>query len=284
VILESDFLDLNGLLVNEKGYLINELTGAIRSRYTYDDLFLPENGGIEDIGELPMPFRLEKYNFNPHKISGHFEWKKKKKRNEIVINAAGQRFDKHGRPVNECGYLINERDDIIDNAGHVKLARQLLGTNGKLPTLLNYRGDSYEMADIIGRFEKDDLSKEIVLKSNGKQATDLEGRLVNPAGYLIDTKGNIVDKHGKLIFHFWEVMFNEPPKFFAFTEFNINWIKGSLDKDVTQNPDHDDEFDLLGRRINTLGYLVDERDNIVDQHGREVFSTELLTNMYGMDA
>ena len=101
---------------------------------------------------------------------------------------------------------------------------------------------------------------------------------------MVDDKGNIVNKDGKVIFHFWEVLYNEPPKIFSFTEFSLEWIKGTLDRDVTKNPFHDDEFDLGGRRINTLGYLIDRNDSIVDQHGKHVFKNDLLSNMYGMES
>lgn len=40
-LIEADFHDIDGQLVNEFGYLINEETGFIRSRYTYEDLFKP---------------------------------------------------------------------------------------------------------------------------------------------------------------------------------------------------------------------------------------------------
>ena len=53
-------------MVNEKGYLINEVSGAIRSRYTWEDLFIGEFGSLSELGELPMPYRLERCNFNPH--------------------------------------------------------------------------------------------------------------------------------------------------------------------------------------------------------------------------
>lgn len=87
---------------------------------------------------------------------------------------------------------------------------------------------------------------------------DEDGRLVNATGYLIDTKGNIVKKNNEIVFNFWEILFNEPPKIFHFTEFSLEWIKGCLDRDVTKNPFHDDEQDLLGRSINTMGYLIDK--------------------------
>ena len=110
---------------------------------------------------------------------------------------------------------------------------------------------------------------------------DHTGKRVNAAGYLIDDHGNIIDKKGVIKFYFWELLFQEPPKIFKFTEFSIEWIKGRLDRDVTKNPKHNDEFDLDGRRINTLGYLIDDSGNIVDKHGKEVLKREILTQAHG---
>ena len=109
----------------------------------------------------------------------------------------------------------------------------------------------------------------------------MRGRLVNASGYLIDKKGNIVNEKNKVMFNFWEIMFQEPPKIFDFTEFDINWIKGNLDRDITKNPRHDDEFDLDGKMINSLGYLVDLKGNIIDQYGKLVFRKDILYNAFG---
>lgn len=142
----------------------------------------------------------------------------------------------------------------------------------------------------MGQFLKDDKSKEIILNNDPEtgKTVDMRGRLVNATGYLIDEAGNIVkyDTEGKrkIMFNFWEILYQEPPKIFKFTEFNIQWIKGRLDRDVTQNPKHDDEFDLDGRLINSLGYLIDVNGNIVDQHDKVVFRREILSNAYGQDA
>ena len=138
-------------------------------------------------------------------------------------------------------------------------------------------------------FKKDDQSKEIITNLNAEGRTvDMLGRLVNATGYLIDEAGNIVKYvdggQRKIMFHFWEIMYQEPPKLFEFTEFDIRWIQGNLNHDVTQNPRHDDEFDLDGRLINTMGYLIDTQGNIVDQHDKLVFRKEILTNAYGQDA
>ena len=53
---------------------------------------------------------------------------------------------------------------------------------------------------------------------------------------------------------------------------------------MTKNPRHDDEFDLDGRPINTMGYLVDRAGNVIDQNGKVVFRKEILAQAYGQDA
>jgi hypothetical protein len=62
--------------VNKKGYLIDQLTGNVRSRYTFDVVFqYSELIGVGDEKiELPLPYRLERHNFNPHQIMGNFDY------------------------------------------------------------------------------------------------------------------------------------------------------------------------------------------------------------------
>ena len=80
-------------------------------------------------------------------------------------------------------------------------------------------------------------------------------------------------------------MYNEPMKLFAFTEFSINWIKGHCTRDVTLNPRHDDEYDDDGKRINTMGYLIDGMDNVIDVfNGNILFKREVLEDRWGQEA
>ena len=95
-------------MVNEKGYLINEASGAIRSRYTYEDVMIGNYGNLKDIGELPMPYRLEKFNFNPHRILGSFDYCTKTQKPFFLRNKFNVLTDKLFRPVNKQGFLINE--------------------------------------------------------------------------------------------------------------------------------------------------------------------------------
>ena len=221
-----NFRDEDGQLVNEKGYLINEVSGAIRSRYTYDDLMIGEYGTMADIGELPMPFRLERYNFNPHKILGSFEYCEKTGKPIYLKNRFGNFTDKLFRPVNRKGFLINENADIIDNDGRVCFLDSQLMREVGTASLYTYKGEAFKIQDIIGQFLKNDHSKEIILNTDPKtgKTVDMKGRLVNAAGYLIDGKGNVVSDKGKIMFNFWEIMFQEPPKLFEFTEWDMRWI------------------------------------------------------------
>ena len=49
------------------------MTGAIRNKYTLEDMLMCEKNK-PDVGELPMPYRLEQHGFNPHKCMGSFEF------------------------------------------------------------------------------------------------------------------------------------------------------------------------------------------------------------------
>lgn len=111
------------------------------------------------------------------------------------------------------------------------------------------------------------------------------GRKVNTKGYLLDERGNIIDKDGQLIWRTHELMYNEPPKIFAFTEFSLNWIRGNMNHDVTRNPKHDDEYDLDGRKINSMGYIIDYQENVIDIFGGNLlFKKQVLERRFGQEA
>ncbi len=197
-------------------------------------------------------------------------------------------MDKNFRIVNEKGWLIDSKGNVVDNMGQIKFVKEQLDSNGELPNLFNFDGVEYSIKDIIGYFDRDKNSKEIIPCKNEKDINDFSsydkrGRKVNSKGYLVDKRGNIINKKDQILFKSHELMFNEPPKMFKFTEFSINWIKGLLDRDVTNNPKHDDEYDLNGNKINTMGYLVDEFDNIIDVFGGNVvFKKDILIQKFNI--
>lgn len=163
---------------------------------------------------------------------GSFDYHETKGKQQLLPIRLTNKFkvytDKLWRPVNTFGYLINEKEDIIDNEGRVVFTFDQLRQQGALPFLYTYKGEQFKITDIIGMFRKDDQSKDIILEENAdKKTVDMLGRLVNATGYLIDDAGNIVkyvDKERKIMFYFWEILFQEPPKLFEFTEFDIRWI------------------------------------------------------------
>lgn len=156
IIQRRNFRDFDGNMVNERGYLINEVSGAIRSKYTYEDVMIGEFADMGDLGELPMPYRLERYNFNPHKIMGSFQYKKQAGKADRFIfykNKWGQFTDSLFRPVNKSGFLVNEHWDVIDDEGRVVFIRsqlEQLPTTDNLQEMYTYSGEKFRIQSIIG--------------------------------------------------------------------------------------------------------------------------------------
>ena len=68
------FHDEDGNIVNEKGYLMDPDTGDIRSRYTFETVFKKHELIGQNQSEVPLPYRIEKFNFNPHECMGYFDY------------------------------------------------------------------------------------------------------------------------------------------------------------------------------------------------------------------
>jgi len=119
--------DKNGRLVNERGYLWDKF-GHIKHKYEPGwRLFSVKD--LDEKGEIPLPFAINRYNFNPHEIIGSFDFdeqgnpkllplkqspkgqgsKVSSSRNKTVFYA-----DKNGKMVNKKGFLVNEKGAIID--------------------------------------------------------------------------------------------------------------------------------------------------------------------------
>lgn len=100
---------------------------------------------MEHIGELPMPYRLERHNFNPHKCLGNFDYNENHKP-IFYKNQADFFTDKNHRIVNQSGFLKDDRGNIIDNDGQVRIfKKQLLEPKDDIPMLYNYKGNSYRI-------------------------------------------------------------------------------------------------------------------------------------------
>lgn len=106
------------------------------------------------------------------------------------------------RRVNSAGWLIDQAGNIVDNQGHVKFVKEQLKNGVDIPKLFNYEGNEYKIKQIMGIFDRDKNSKEIILCQDSRQrfvSCDTLGRRVNSRGYLLDSKGNIIDRQGTVV-------------------------------------------------------------------------------------
>ena len=60
----GNFKDKQGKPTNERGYLTNPATGDVINNLNGDKMF--DKKDLDEKGELPAPFNVEKHNFNPH--------------------------------------------------------------------------------------------------------------------------------------------------------------------------------------------------------------------------
>ena len=155
--------------------------------------------------------------------------------------------------------------------------------DGDVPKLLNYGGKRFDIKEVIGAFDKDPTSGNIIFKTAPDGTlTDNVGRPVNERGYLVDQDGDILDRKGKVIFLKAHLKDGEFPKLFLFTKFNIDNITGDFEMSPLAEPildqDKDGNFvDRKGRLVNPRGYLIDPEGNIIDQRGYPVFDKVVLS-------
>jgi len=68
----GNLTDKQGKLVNERGYLRDKF-GHIKHKYEIGwRVFSVKD--LDEKGEIPLPFTISWYNFNPHEIIGHFDY------------------------------------------------------------------------------------------------------------------------------------------------------------------------------------------------------------------
>jgi hypothetical protein len=70
----GNYFDLDGNQTNLRGYLVDPKTGDIVNNLNGDKMF--DKKELDERGEIPAPFNVEKYNFNPHLSRGDFDYDK----------------------------------------------------------------------------------------------------------------------------------------------------------------------------------------------------------------
>lgn len=239
-----------------------------------------KKGELDERGEVPAPFNVDKHNFNPHRSRGDFDFDKNGKP-IIKKNSSGQFVDKKGAIVTSRGYRINQEGHLIDNYNRKKFDKAHMTPDGDLPKLFNYNGRRFDIVDTIGQLDKDASGEIMPLTDKSGKLKDKLGRLINSKGYLIDEFGNVIDKDGRQIFEKKHLKNDEIPKIFPFTKFNIKNVLGDFEMDPLGNPilEKDKNGNLIdrkGQRVNQKGYLIDKDGNVINKNGKLMFLKDVL--------
>ena len=105
----------------------------------------------------------------------------------------------------------------------------------------------FELADIMGDFEIDDIGNFIILRGEKGELLDKREKRVNRRGYLVDRFGNVINNQGQIIFKQVELDDDdEIPAPFGFEKRKKNLLKMGEEgefkvDDYTEDKIEDDE-------------------------------------------
>ena len=124
---EGHYLDKTGERTNVRGYLQDAATGDILENHTKQKMF--DCAEIDEKGEVPAPFCVEKFNFNPHELMGTLEFQYDKGTGraipQLLQTKQGFYVDKKSRRVNRFGWLVQGGNGhIVDRHGRKKFDRK----------------------------------------------------------------------------------------------------------------------------------------------------------------
>lgn len=94
--------DIQGNITNLKGYLVDPTSGDVIENLNGQVMFPARD--IDERGEVPGQFCVEKYNFNPHLMMGDFDYADGKP--QLMQTSQGFYLDKKSRRVNKHGWMI----------------------------------------------------------------------------------------------------------------------------------------------------------------------------------
>jgi hypothetical protein len=121
---------------------------------------------IDDKGEVPAPYCVEKFNFNPHNLMGDFDFVDGQPR--MMVTNKGFFVDKKGRRVNKHGWMVlANQGHLVDKHGRKKFDKRQLTNEGDIPKLYNLSGKRYDIKDTMGQYDKDPMGN-IILHENAK--------------------------------------------------------------------------------------------------------------------
>ena len=139
---KSVYFDAQFRPINAFGYLVDKMTGDIintAGKKVFDRRDLDERGNI------PMPYALEKYNFNPFDLQGDYKFRDVndplsfERTVEKTEDGAELEYDSKKRVINAQGFLVDENGSLLDRKGKVRFDwRQFASHGGLIPKLYNF--------------------------------------------------------------------------------------------------------------------------------------------------
>lgn len=121
------------------------MTGNVVHNQTLAVVFQAKD--LDERGNIPMPFAIEKYNFNPFDLLGTFFYDDVEDPLSFVKSQRGGRYiDELGRQVSLQGFLIDAQNSIVNKKGVKRFDhKQFRQFGGLMPKLYNYYGKTFEL-------------------------------------------------------------------------------------------------------------------------------------------
>ena len=242
---------------------------------------------LDERGNIPMPYAIEKFNFNPFDLLGTFFFDDVEDPLSFQKNQrSGKYIDELGRPISLQGFLTDSEGSIMDKNGLKRFDwRQFRQYGGLIPKLYNYYGKTFELQEVMGVFDRDDKGDIQLLLGKDEKGKDVyvdkAGFMVNQKGYIVTRDDHICTREGKVLFLKSQLKNGEFPKIFPFTRFNINRVLGDIEMDPGGQPilmrnQSGQLVDRQQRLINQKGFYIDYKGDVVDVKGKTVFEKALL--------
>lgn len=108
--------DKNGRPINQYGYLIDSESGSVINTHTNVKVF--SFADLDERGNIPMPYAIEKFNFNPFELQGTFFYDDVEDPLSFQKNQRGGGFiDELGRSISLQGFLVDKEGNILNKDG-----------------------------------------------------------------------------------------------------------------------------------------------------------------------
>ena len=159
--------------------------------------------------------------------------------------------------------LIEKVIDKISADEEEEVPKKIKKEKKKKPFKAKKEIPDFELADIMGEFEIDDLGNFIIMRGENGELLDQKERTVNRRGYLIDRFGNVINTNGNVIFRAVELdVDDEIPAPYGFEKRKKNLLKlgdenqfrvESIHESITENQQSQqmklEDEDILDKEI-----------------------------------